>query len=340
MERRSITAGFVEDILFYAEAAGVDPARILAETGVTRGHPVDNEAYGRLWLAIAEAAGDEFFALGARAMRPGSFTLMGHAVLSAKTLGQAVRRILRFLRVVLDDPWGELHLVHGVEAEIVLHDRRGARPAFADRTYWLLVMGLACWLVGRQIPLRRVDFAGPAPENRADYLQFFGAPVRFDAERSLLAFDVRYLALPNIRNVAQLQAFLRGAPANILLRYRHDQELTTRVRGQLRAMPAARWPDLEAMAGELGLSSATLRRRLRAEGQGFATIRDEVLRERAEQFLSETGDAITQIATELGYSEPGAFHRAFRKWTGQTPGAFRAAALTNRRAREPESAPS
>ena len=329
MERRSITAGFVEDILHYAETAGADPARLVAEMGIIRGQPVDNEAYGRLWLALAEAAGDEFFALGARAMRPGSFTLMGHAVLSAKTLGQGLRRMLRFLRVILDDPWGELDVVHGAEAEILLHDRRGARPAFADRTYWILVMGLACWLVGRRIPLRRVDFAGPAPENRTDYLQFFGAPVRFGAERSLLAFDARYLTLPNIRNVAQLQIFLRGAPANILVRYRHDQGLTTRIRDRLRATHAARWPDLQAMAVELRLSSATLRRRLRAEGQGFATIRDELLQERAEQLLRETDGSIAQIATDLGYSEPGAFHRAFRKWTGQTPGAFRSAALAD-----------
>lgn len=304
---------------------GIDPGHVMGVASLEEwaGEPVTNDEYGRLWLAMAETMGDEYFGLGARPMRPGSFTLMGHAVLDARNLEQGLRRVLRFFRLVLDDPWGELRMPGGAVAEIVLHDSRGAGTAFADRTLWLLIMGLCCWLIGRRIPLRRIDFTGPAPDNRAEYLQFFGAPVRFGAEQSLLAFDARYLSMPNIRNLPQLRSFLRGAPANILVRYRHDQGLTGRVRTRLTASEAQVWPTMEEMAAEFGLSPATLRRHLRAEGQGFVTIRDEILQTRAERLLTETTEGVAQIALELGYSEPGAFHRAFRKWTGLSPGAFR-----------------
>lgn len=313
--RRSITPGFVADAL----ACAPDPARALAEAGIAPEGEVSHEQYGRLWLAIAAQTGDEFFGLGARPMRLGSFALMGHAVLHAGTLERALRRAIRFLNVVLESPAGELRVTGGA-AEVAL----GPAGAFATRTWWLVLMGLACWLVGRRIPLLRVDFSCEAPENRADYRQFFGAPVRFDAGESLMVFDAKYLSLPVSRSERALKAFLRAAPANILVRYRHDQGLTARVRARLRVLPPAQWPGFEALAAELGHSPATLRRRLAAEGQGFAAIRDEIRRAAAERLLRDTDTAVAAIAAELGYSEPGAFHRAFRGWTGLAPGAFRA----------------
>ena len=234
MERRTILPGFVGDALASLTRSGLDPAPVLAKAGIADpDQPVSNLQYGWLWLAITDLIQDEFFGMGARPMRPGSFNLLCQAVLHARTLEHALRRALSFLTGVLDDPAGELRLRDGL-AEIVLTDRVAPRPAFAYRTYWLVLMGVMCWLIGRRIPLMQVDFACPAPENRSDYLQFFGAPVRFDQPQSRLVFAGRYLGLPPIRSEKALQGFLRGAPANILLRYRHDQDLSARIRDRLR----------------------------------------------------------------------------------------------------------
>ena len=166
MDRHTIAPGFVEDAL--ACLAPRDPAPILAAAGlpVQVTEPITSDAYGRLWQAMAEATGDEFFGLASRAMRPGSFTLLCHAVLHAGTLDRALRRAVRFLNVVLDHPQGRIEIREG-QVEIVLTDEV-VRPAFAYRTYWLILMGLACWLAGRRIPLRRLDFACPAPPRRDD----------------------------------------------------------------------------------------------------------------------------------------------------------------------------
>ena len=324
MERRMISAGFVEDALECLGRRGFDPAPVLAEAGMPEdlSGPVSNIQYARLWLAIAARMGDEFFGLGARPMRPGTFHMLCEAILHTQTLEHALKRALRFLALVLDDPSGRLITRDGL-AEIVLEDRDGTRSAFAYRTYWLILMGVLCWLVGRRIPLRRVDFACSAPPNRLDYRQFFGAPVHFDEPASRLAFGADYLALPIIRDEAALRAFLRGAPANILLRYRHDQGLTARLRNRLRAENPAQWPSFEDLARELRLSPATLRRRLRAEGQSFAAIRDDTRHALARHLLRETPAPIHQIALTLGYAEPSTFHRAFVKWSGLTPLRFR-----------------
>ncbi|WP_026155470.1 AraC family transcriptional regulator [Paracoccus sp. N5] len=323
MERRMISPGFVEDALGCLYRRRIDPGPLLAAAGIhDRGQPVSNVQYGRLWLAIADAVGDEFFAEGARPMRPGSFKLLCQATVHAGTLENALRRALSFLAVLLDDPTGALAVQDGM-AEIRLTDRAAPRRAFAYRTYWLILLGLMCWLIGRRIPLMRVDFACAAPEDRGDYLQFFGAPVHFDQPASRLRFAASYLALPIIRQEKALQGFLRGAPANILIRYRHDQGLTARIRARLQATPPADWPDFDRLAADLRLSPATLRRRLRAEGQGYGAIRAEIRLRAARQLLRDTPLSVAEIAHRLGYGEPSAFHRAFLKQAGIPPGAFR-----------------
>ncbi|KGJ04473.1 AraC-type DNA-binding protein [Paracoccus halophilus] len=323
MERRIISAGFVQDALAALTRRGLDPAPALAAAGIASGNErVSNLQYGRMWLAITAMIEDEFFGLAARPMRPGSFNLLCQAVLHARTLEHALRRALSFLRVVLDDPAGELLQKDGL-AEIVLTDRDRPRLAFAYRAYWLILMGVMCWLVGRRIPLMRVDFACAAPENRSDYHQFFGAPVHFDQPRSRLVFAAHYLSLTPIRSEKALQGFLRAAPANILIRYRHDQGLSARLRARLRATPPEDWPTLDRLAADLRLSPATLRRRLRAEGQSLSAIRDEIRQAQARIMLAEGRLKVAEIAARLGYAEPSAFHRAFLKWTGTSPAAYR-----------------
>lgn len=124
MDRRAILPGFVEDALACLRARGFASAPLLAAAGLPdppRG-PVTSEEYGRLWRVMAEVAEDEFFGLAARPMRPGSFALMCHAVLHARTLERALRRALRFLDVVLDDPRGALQGAPGSHCWLIEPD--------------------------------------------------------------------------------------------------------------------------------------------------------------------------------------------------------------------------
>jgi len=81
----------------------------------------------------------------------------------------------------------------------------------------------------------------------------------------------------------------------------------------------------------LGLSQRTLQRRLSDEGTTFARIVDRTRRELSEHYLTEPNVAAFEVAFLLGYSEPSAFHRAFRRWTGMTPQEFRRRASTEPR---------
>ncbi|OWV84449.1 AraC family transcriptional regulator [Rhizobium sp. R693] len=324
IERRMIAPAFVEEALDSLRRMGRPTAPLLHSVGLPAivDQPVSAESYGALWLAIASELDDEFFGMGGRAMRSGSFTLLCHCVLHAATLGHALRRALRFLDIVLDDPRGQLVVRDGL-AQIELAEAGEPRSAFAYRTYWILIHGIACWLVGRRIPIRLVDFRCIEPKQGADYRLFFGAPVRFAQPASRLGFDSAMLDLPVMRTEQALKQFLRGAPANILVRYRYDAGLASNVRRRLDKMPPAAWKTFSGLAAEMRMPPSTLRHRLREEGQSYAGIKDDIRRDLAVDLLLNTSKTTGDIAAQLGYSEPSAFFRAFRKWMSKSPDAFR-----------------
>jgi AraC-like DNA-binding protein len=319
-----IAPGFVEEALESLRRFKKPTAPLLAGVGLPAHveQPISAERYGALWLAIAAELDDEFFGMGARPMRSGSFTLLCHCVLHAPTLGHALRRALRFLDLVLDDPRGNL-VVRDSLALIELSDAGTPRSAFAYRTYWIILHGIACWLVGRRIPIRLVDFRCAEPKQGADYRLFFGAPVRFCQVTSRLGFDRAMLNLPIGRSEQALKQFLRAAPANILVRYRYDAGIAANVRRRLVDMPTSAWSTFEELAAAMRIPASTLRHRLHDEGQSYAAIKDDIRRDLAVDLLGNTSETIADIAAQLGYSEPSAFFRAFRKWTAKTPDAFR-----------------
>lgn len=323
-ERHMIAPSFVEEALDSLRRSGRPTEPLLKELGLPPvvTEPVSAQTFGQLWLAIAAELDDECFGLGARPMQRGSFTLLCHCVLHAPTLERALRRALRFLNLVLGEPTGRL-VVHDGIAEVQLSDDGEPQSAFAYRSYWIILHGLICWLVGRRIPIRLVDFRCAEPEQSADHRLFFGAPIRFSQSVSRLGFDAAMLALPISRNEQQLRQFLRGAPANILLRYRYDAGTAAAVRRRLTQNGPADWASFATLANDMRMSSSTLRHRLHDEGQSYAGIKDEIRRDLACGMLTNTAETVSEIATRLGYSEPSAFYRAFRKWMGQSPEAFR-----------------
>lgn len=309
------------------QASGIVPAA-LADDGAR----VPAAAFGALWLAVARELDDEFFGLDTRRMKPGSFALLAHALAACPTLGQALRLAARGFNCFFDDLHTAL-AVSGREARWVLSHRDGAQAdadarRFADETLLVMLHGLACWLAGARVPVARLEMAHARPAHADEYRRMFSPELRFDAPRTLLAFDARVLAQRVAVDAAALQAFLRDAPQSVFLKQVADAHAAfgERLRRRLRRA-GTHWPTLEAVAAELGLSPATLRRRLAAEGSGWRQLKDELRHERAQALLAEGRLSVAEIASRLGYEEVSAFHRAFRQKTGLTPAFWRRAKM-------------
>jgi len=327
-----ISSAFVSEAVDCARRGAVDVDLVLSRAGIRdpRSGQITPAQFGALWLAIAEQMNDEFFGNAARAMRPGSFTLMGHAVRDAATVEIGVRRALRFLRTAIDEPYGTLCVEEG-RARIVLHDSRQDRSAFAYRTFWVILHGLTCWLARTRIPVIGLDLSCPAPDAAADYGDFFGAPVSFGCATGQMTYDARYLVKPAKRSEAALKRFLQAAPGVFLTGYTLDEGTVADVRDHLTKAPAGDWPTLPVLAQHMGVSPATLRRRLKAQGTAFRDIRAQVRQARAKTLLRKTPLSVSEIAFELGYTEPSAFFRAFKEWTGQPRDAKARARLLHHR---------
>jgi AraC-like DNA-binding protein len=332
--RATVAAGFVTGMVSGLQLRGVDPRPLLQAAGVTqeclsvRDARVPIAGYVALYNAVARHLDDEGFALFSSPMRGGSFEFLCRATMGSRDLGEALQRAARFLRVVLPDLAVETHHVGG-SARLEIVEIRRLRPRRDDpcRVFafeWLLRLlhGLSCWLVARSLPLREVHFPFSRPRHAADYALIYTEHSFFGAERLAAVMDEVLLELPVRRDEADLAAFLEGAPGKISVLYRRDREVARSVREAL-AGSLAQAPSLEEIAARLNMSSRTLHRRLREEGTSFRALRDGLRREVALDRLRKTKRSVADIASELGYSEPSAFFRAFQGWTGGAPSTYR-----------------
>lgn len=280
-------------------------------------------AYSRMWIALANLMDDEFFGLDSHGLRRGGYALMTRAAIGASSLEHALRRTLRFLHTTLDDFHGELIRTDD-EARIVLHDGGVMRRLFGYGTWFILVHGLACWLVHRRIPLREMQFRCPAPLDDSHYRTRFCQNLVFDGASTHITFDSALLDLGIVETVDTVDTFLREAPANLLVQYRNESSTNAIVRRRLRNQSPDQWPELDRIAQDLHISGTTLQRRLQQEGLSYQRLKDDLRRDIAIDLLSATSVTVAEVAVRTGFQETSAFHRAFKKWTGVSPGAYRA----------------
>jgi AraC-like DNA-binding protein len=267
---------------------------------------VSAKVYGALWRAIALILDDEFFGQDSRRMKAGSFAMLCHSVVACKTLGQALEREAK-------------------EARLVLHERAAGagRRVFAHELLLMLLYGVSCWLIGRRIPIQRAEFSYAEPAYSPEYRLMYCADLSFNRPHTLIAIESSYLDLPVVQNERSIKEFLRTAPESILVKYKNVSSLAAKVRRRLRQCLPGEVPDFEQLADELKMTPATVRRRLHEEGASYQSIKDQLRRDLAIGYLSHSTRSVMDIALELGFSERSAFHRAFRKWTGASPGEFR-----------------
>lgn len=289
---------------------------------------IDVAEYSKIWRRLARHFDDEFFGMDARRMRAGSFAFVCRAAMAQPTLDSALRVALDFFRLTFEGFLGELYRSESL-AEVTLLEPANAQPlrAFSYFTFWMLLHGLACWLVGRRIPLLAVELRCEEPAYTDDYRVMFSRNLRFARPSTRLIFAAEVLDLPVRRSEQELHGFLAHAPANILVKYRDITSLASRIKTQLRELPAEQWPTSEALAQTLCVSPSTLRRRLAEAGQTYQAIKDQVRQEMATVWLADASITYADIAERLGFADVSSFYKAFRKWSGTNPGQYRSLIL-------------
>ena len=314
------------DVPTLSQAVGFNPA---TTTGPDARVPI--ATIQRLWPLVMEATADPYFDLhiGPRLNFATAGTL-AYVLLHAPTLGAAVAQLCRYQDVACQgvrtyqtpaSEWpGAVWLNLELTSPAIVH------PRYVLNSELSICLAAFATLTGRPVVPLAVRLAYPRPADTREHEQAFGtANLVFDVPLTQVALDADTLARAVLHaNPALYPLFEQHAAALLAQLPTHQPPtLPERVRGEILRLLKGEAPTLAAVADCLHLGVRTLQLKLKETGHSYQQLLDAVRRDLAQRHLREPHLSITDIAFLLGYSEPSVFVRSFRKWTGQTPGAFR-----------------
>ncbi len=327
MANRTVAIDFIRAAMATAAARGVDMRGVLRDARITPemiGHDrvrVTREQAARVMQSLWERTDDELAGLGPRPIPRGTFRMITLGIIHTPDLRAALSRFTEF--VMLSTGLRSELSVDGARARLAIHGNPESPldPLVVDIAV-AVTHRFASWLIRKQIRLTAVELPYPAPADGSEYHLIYGVLPTFDAPCAAFTFDSMYLPVPVVRTEPELEEFLRSAPAGLLFRSRYDVTTADRVRNILERNTSAEWLSTEEVAKRLSLSAQHVRRLLREEGTSFRAIQEDILRDRAIESLVQGEETIEELSERLGYSEPSAFRRAFRRWTGIAPGSY------------------
>jgi AraC-like DNA-binding protein len=278
------------------------------------------------WRLAATLTRDE--ALGihlAEALPRGALDLIEYALRSSPSLEKGLDRLARYGRLLSDRVAARTHR-EGGGLLFLVHDT-ASTPLHPARTEFALAVALklARETTGADITPARISFAHAAPADTTEHQRFFHERVQFGAGTSAMTLAASDAARPMREADPALSRIIRRRLENALGdRDRSSAgEMSTRIQRIMVERLGQTDLTLDGVAATLAVSRRTLTRRLAEEGTSFRHVLDEVRRDFARALLKDHSLSIADIAFFLQYSEPAAFHRSFRRWTGRTPQAFR-----------------
>ena len=305
---------------------------LLKEAGIRRadlGDPDSRVSYASVIALMERAAtllGEPGFGLRLGASQDISDSgILGFVMLNSATLLDSVRNLQRYFLVIGD---GEDIEVDQGGPHVKLRFREGdpaLRGLRQNSEYFAALIVRACRdMTRRRISPVRAEFMHPRPNARIDYEAHLGCPVRFRADWDAVVFEAETMQMPIVGANHKLLKVLEMACRKILGPAPKKQDIVHDVRSLIVEGLARGAVHIDTVASKLSMSSKTLERRLGERGESFSALSDAIRQDLAKQYLSETDFRLEQIAYLTGYSEPAPLVRAFRRWTGKTPMAFRA----------------
>ena len=326
----TVSMNWVDTVLGAAERQGVARTDLLARAGIAAEElarerwPIDHIT--RLWRAAALMTQDAGFGLKAgQHVGPHSFGAISRLLAASPTLRQAIAAVQRYQRLISDG--GRFQAVAGAEASwLVYHPRQGSLAFSRHQIEAVLaaVVSFAGWVRGLPVQPLVVQFSQPRLGPLAGYRAAFDCPVRFEQAFSGVLLANAVLDAPLPRADARAQRLHGRDAAARLAALGSGPQLAQELRAWLLAeLQSAQLPTRAQAARVLLISERTLARRMKDAGLSFSGLLDQARRELALAAAADGSRSLAEIGQSLGYAEPAVFWRAFRRWTGCTPGQWR-----------------
>jgi len=285
--------------------------------------------YSKLFQQVLWVMQDESFNLRGDGDVPnGTFRMMCYCIINCQTLRQAIQRIDEFYQIIWSDrfPLNSLSLENdGKQAVMTYRLPQGDNEKILEKTAapgMSIWYRFCCWLIGKRINLEEVEFACDEPESLERYQVLFNCAIKFNHSRYAFKFPTKYLAMPIVQNEDTLKEFLVTAPYQLIVGHEYNS-LTSQIKSIIGNDFTQGFPSFETLTQLLNTTAPTLRRRLNKEHTTYQQIKDNCRRDAAIAYLKRPELSINRVAELMGFSDPSAFHRSFKKWTGIPPGEFR-----------------
>lgn len=323
-------ASWVKAIRRTVELAGVDADVLFAEAGLetealgdpNARYPINQTA--RLWQLAVQATGNPALGLEvARHVTPTTFHALGYSQVASTTLKEAFERALRYFRIVTDA--GDLSFFE-----------QGGRYCFQTRVeagadgpalegvdaFQAVMVRMVRGLAGRQADPLAVELVRPEPADAGPYERVFRVSPQFGADANRLWYAAELIERPLEGANPELARANDRIVMEHLARLERSQ-LSHRVRKLIvEALPEG-VPSAEQVAAQVHCSPRSLQRRLADEGHSFRGLLEQSREELARSYLADGQHTVSEVTFLLGFSDVSAFSRAFRRWTGVAPSAYR-----------------
>jgi AraC-like DNA-binding protein len=342
---------YLRTLLRVAKEQGYDPAQVVARLGLprellsTRADPlqaVSAAHYNAVYTDVMAMLQDESLGVSMKQPHPaGTFRMMALFLIHCDNLEQALVRAVEFqsfCRTLVGAPPLTHQALRPLNDGLVLNAfpdssefaAQGTDLARYSVAHTLAIWRRFCsWLIGSRIELHEVHIQlPPSPAGNLEQ-RIFECPVLFGMPHNGFVFEARHLSAPLLHDEDSLRKFLRNAPYHLLANTEVDSDegILAQMRRIVGQDLSQDFPSVIEMAERLNVSVRTLRRRLKDEGTTYQAFKDHTRRDAATALLSRPELKINAIAALLGFDEPSAFHRSFKKWTGLTPGDYRQSLL-------------
>ena len=311
------------DAVELARQAGVDLAKIPAPTDRIEADKLD----AILRLAIPLIRDPAFGLQAARCWHPSNLGVLGHAWLSSSTLRTGLKRLSRYSRLVGERALTEIE-ESGQGVKVRFWAKRGNPAVVAVAAVFVdvamaLLLDMCRMNAGAALRPMAASLRRGRPENVDAYARFFGCPVRFGAEENAFVLSAQDTdrSLPSSNK--QLAAVFDRMLTEELARLDKSNVIARCRAAVLEDLPSGE-ASAEETAKQLHMSPRTLQRKLAEAQTTYVQLVDDTRKDLALRYLEDPRRSITDITFSLGFSQPSAFTRAFRRWTGLAPSEYRA----------------
>lgn len=331
MNQQTISARYIRTILRSQNKRDLDFDSILDDCGINANEldqantHIETSSFARFVTEIIKQTEDEFlgFAGSSAKARPGSFKMMSHAIINCANLEQAMHRCTRFYELFDLQATADIFQdEQGMHFRVLL-DEKAHQRSFAIEAAIFLSLRYFSWLVGRNIIPKYICLDYSEKNTSNDFRQWVTCPIFFNQKNNQFTLEISDAHLPLIQTAFSLEEFLKHSLEDLL----NQRQLETNLELQIRSIVCKEFgnnmPDFVSVCERLNLTTQTVRRRLRKENSSYQQIKDNIRKDNAIAYLGKTNLTIDEIALAMGFSEVSSFHRAFKKWTNQTPSFYR-----------------